>query len=208
MKLLLIGSTGMVGGRIAAEARSRGHEVTEATRSGGDGRLALTVQDTDAVADAADGHDVIVSAVAPPRDGSDPSTPLVAAGRSLLDAVRVSGVERLLVVGGAGSLALSDGTRNVDQDDFPAEYRGEALAHADLLEMLRAEADDVAWTYLSPAAMIQPGERTGEFTLGGDELVVAEDGTSTISAEDYAVALVDEIEDPAHTGERFTLGYA
>jgi len=208
MNLFLIGSTGMIGSRIAREARDRGHQVTEATRSGGDGRLELDVHDTDAVAGALPGHDVLVSAVAPPRDGTDASGPLVAAGRSLLDAVRASDVERLLVVGGAGSLLLADGTRNVDQDDFPAEYRGEALAHADLLAMLRDEADDVAWAYLSPAGMIQPGERTGEFTLGGDELVVDNDGQSQVSAEDYAVALVDEVEEPAHTGERFTLGYA
>lgn len=208
MKLLLLGSTGMIGSRIAAEARDRGHDITEASRSAGEGRIALDVNDTDALANAASGHDAMVSAIAPPRDGSEQTAPLLAAGRSILAAAEQSGVTRIAFVGGAGSLLLPDGSRNVDQDGFPDEYKGEALAHGELLELLRNEGAATEWSYLSPAAVIQPGERTGEFTLGGDHLVVAADGSSEISAEDFAIALVDELENNNHVRKRFTLGYA
>lgn len=207
MKLLLIGSTGMVGSRIAAEARDRGHTVTEVSRSGGEGRLAISTDDVASLAETASGHDAIVSAIAPPRDGSDASAPLVAAGHNVLDAARKADVARVLFVGGAGSLLLPDGTRNVDQAEFPAMYKGEALAHADLLDMIRSEADDLEWTNLSPAALIEPGERSGHFTLGLDDLVADADDVSRITAEDYSVALVDEIEHPAHLRQRFTLAH-
>lgn len=201
--IFLIGSTGMIGSRIAAEARSRGHEVTEATRTGGEGRLALDAGDAAAIAAAADGHDVIVSAISPPRDGTPPAPALLAAGRAIIEAATTSTTNRVVIVGGAGSLLLPDDTRVVDQDWFPAEVKPEALAQADLLEVFQSEASGIDWTYLSPPGQIAPGARTGEVVLGTDHVV-----GDAVSAEDYAVALVDEIERGDHSGRRFTVASA
>ncbi|MFJ3509329.1 NAD(P)-dependent oxidoreductase [Streptomyces luteogriseus] len=216
MKILLIGATGMIGSRVAAEALSRGHEVTAATRSGSADALprhpeltalALDASVADEVARAAAGHDVVISAVSPPRDGSDPATPLLATYRSLADGLRTAAVRRLVVVGGAGSLKTASGQDRVDTPDFPAMYKAESLAQREVLRMLRAEVTDLDWTYVSPADEIAPGERTGTFRLGGDDLLTAEDGTSFISAEDYAVALVDEVEKSTAVRRRITLAY-
>ncbi|MEU1317189.1 NAD(P)-dependent oxidoreductase [Streptomyces tibetensis] len=216
MKILLIGATGMIGSRVASEALGRGHEVTAVTRSGAAAALpghdSLTPLPLDAsvpaeVAEAAGGHDVVVSAVSPPRDGSDPAAPLLALYRSMCAGLRAAGVRRLVVVGGAGSLKTASGLDRVDTPDFPAPYKGEALAHREVLRLLRAEADDLEWTYLSPADEIAPGERTGTFRLGDDDLLTAEDGSSFISAEDYAVALVDEVEKGEAIRRRITLAY-
>lgn len=199
-KILLIGSTGMVGSRVAAEVTSRGHELTEATRSGGDGRVALDATDAVAVAALAAGHDVIVSAISPPRDGTPPAPPLVAAGRAIIEAARTSGTTRVVVVGGAGSLLLPDNTRVVDQDWFPDEVRPEALAHVELLSVFENEAAGIDWSYLSPPGQIAPGERTGQITLGADHVV-----GDSVSAEDFAVALIDEVEQGNHLRQRFTV---
>ena len=107
----------------------------------------------------------------------------------------------------AGSLLLPNGEQTVDQDSFPDEVRPEALAQGELLDLFCEEADDLEWSYLSPAGQIEPGERTGEFTLGKDELVADEEGNSVISAEDYAVALIDELEKNDHARTRFTAAY-
>ncbi|MGC9544795.1 NAD(P)-dependent oxidoreductase [Streptomyces sp. UG1] len=216
MKILLIGATGMIGSRIAAEALSRGHEVTAATRSGSAAALpehpALTPLTLDAstpgkVAQAAAGHDAVISAVSPPRDGSDPAAPLLATYTSLVEGLRIAGAHRLLVVGGAGSLKTSSGRDRVDTPDFPAMYKAESLAQREVLRLLRAEVTDLNWTYVSPADEIAPGERTGTFRLGGDDMLIAADGTSFISAEDYAVALVDEAEKSTAIRRRITVAY-
>jgi putative NADH-flavin reductase len=110
-----------------------------------------------------------------------------------------------LVVGGAGSLEVAPGVQLVDTPNFPQEWKGIALAHRDVLPILKAS--DLEWTYLSPAALIQPGERTGKFRLGGTQMVTDEKGESRISAEDFAVALVSELETPKHVRQQFTLGY-
>lgn len=205
--ILLIGSTGMIGSRIAAEAERRGIDVTAATRSGGEGRMALDASDPLAVAEAAKGHDAIVLAISPPRDGSEPTAPLIAAGQSVIDAGKAAKVLRVLVVGGAGSLRVPDGTQVVDQAWFPEEVKLEALAQGELLQLLRNEASELDWSYLSPAAMIEPGERTGVYTVGIDDLVANADGESKVSAEDYAVALIDELEAAANIRRRFTVAY-
>ncbi|RFU36792.1 NAD-dependent epimerase/dehydratase family protein [Actinomadura logoneensis] len=207
MKILLIGATGMIGSRVAAEARARGHEVTGVTRSGRDGTARAEARDADAVAKLAGGHDAVVLAVAPPRDGSETVEPLLADGRGVLAGARRAGVRRVVIVGGAGSLEVAPGTRLVDTPDFPDLYRNEALAQGALLDAVRAEAGDLDWTYISPAAEIGPGERTGEFRLGGDRLLADAEGNSRISAEDYAVALVDELENPQAVGRRITVAY-
>lgn len=207
MKILLIGATGMAGSRIADEARARGHEVTGVTRSGGEGTGILHAEDAQAVAEAAAGHDAVVVAIAPPRDGSDPEGPVLRAARAVMAGMRAAGVRRLVVVGGAGSLEVAPGVRLVDTPDFPPQYKKESLAHAALLTEIRATADDLEWTYISPGALFEAGDRTGTFRLGADALLTDAEGNSAISAEDYAIALVDELEKGAAIRARIAVAY-
>ncbi|MFI9554525.1 NAD(P)-dependent oxidoreductase [Nonomuraea endophytica] len=202
MNILLIGASGMIGSRVAAEAANRGHEVTGVTRSGKDGTQAADAADVAAITALAKGKDAVVLSIAPPRDGSEPEAPLLAAGRAVLTALRAAGVDRLVVVGGAGSLEIAPGTRLVDTPDFPEIYKKESLSQAALLDVIRAEADDLRWTYISPAAEIAPGERTGAYRKGGDALV-----GPFITAEDYAVALVDELENPTTPSQRINVAH-
>ena len=202
MKIAVYGASGMVGSRVAAEAVSRAHEVTGVTRSGGelpDGVRAVRAS-ADAVASAkelAAESDALVAAIGPSRTGGDHQDYLDAID-NLIAAVQGTAT-RLIVVGGAGSLVVN-GNRVVDGPDFPTEYKNESLTVSQALENLRAS--DVNWTMLSPAFVIAPGERTGVFRLGQDEPI-----GEHISAEDYAVALINELEQPAHNKQRFTLGY-
>ncbi len=203
MKIALIGATGNIGTEIAKEALGRGHEVTAIVRSPErvPAETGMTARKGD-VNDAAGltsllgGHDVVALSVH--FTGLD--------SQAVLGAVKASGVPRFAVVGGAGSLLLPDGTRVVDSPDFPEPWKPEALAAAAFLDALKSEAD-LDWTFLSPSALIGPGERTGEFNLGDDELLVGEDGQSRISQADYAIAFVDEMETPHHSRRRFTVGY-
>jgi len=153
------------------------------------------VYDGQGLAALLNGHDVVISSVH--FTASDAAT--------LIAAVRESGVTRYLVVGGAGSLEVAPGARLVDQPDFPALYKAEASKGAEFLDLLKT-VEDLDWTFLSPSAMFVPGERTGKFRLGKDTLLANDQGSS-ISFEDYAIALVDEIEKPAHVRQRFTVGY-
>lgn len=201
-RIALIGATGNVGTRILQELVSRHHQVTAIVRdpSKVPARAGVTavrgdVADPAGLAKVLAGHDAVVSAVR--FLDSDPA--------ALIGAVRASGVKRYLVVGGAASLFVAPGKRLLDQPDFPAAYKPEATAGAAFLDALR-RADDLDWTFLSPSAAFVPGERTGKFRLAQDELLVSPKG-STISFEDFAVALVDEIEKPAHVRQRFTAGY-
>ncbi|MGW6485131.1 NAD(P)-dependent oxidoreductase [Streptomyces sp. NPDC055059] len=194
MRILLFGATGMIGSRIAAEAGKRGHEVTGATRSGKDGTLAADASDADTVARLAAGHDAVVLAVSPPRGGIEATESLLEVGRGVLHGVRRAGVRRLVVVGGAGILEVSPGVRVVDTPGFPEDFLPPVRAQVALFELVRANADDLEWTYLSPPAVITPGERTGAYRTGDHQLLSDGEGNSHISAEDYAVALVDELE--------------
>jgi putative NADH-flavin reductase len=202
----------MIGQRVLEEALERGHTVTAIVRD--PSRVAkshpnLTVVaadmlDASSVAGAVAGHDAVVSSYAPPQ-GSEHT--IVEATRSLLDGLRRAGVTRLVMVGGAGSLEVAPGLQLVDTPHLPDEYKPIALAHRDALDVLREEAGDLLWTNFSPAGFIQPGERTGNFRLAGDDLVMDAAGQSRISAEDYAIALLDEVEKPQHVRARFTVGY-
>ncbi|WP_322402397.1 NAD(P)-dependent oxidoreductase [Massilia luteola] len=201
-RIALIGASGNVGTRILNELVSRNHQVTAIVRdpSKVPARAGVTaargdVADPAGLAAVLEGHDAVISAVR--FLDSDPN--------ALIDAVRASGVKRYLVVGGAASLFVAPGQRLLDQPDFPAAYKDEATRGAAFLDVLRG-VSDLDWTFISPSAMFVPGERTGKFRLAQDELLVSEKG-STISYEDYAVALVDEIEKPAHVRQRFTVGY-
>ena len=203
MNIALIGATGNIGTEIAQEALRRGHELTAIVRNvdkvpaqGGTTAQKGDLNDPDTLVPVLRGHDVVATSV----HFSD------VAPHTLVRIVKEAGVPRLVVVGGAGSLLLPDGTRVVDAPDFPAAWMPEALGGAAFLEALR-RTEDLDWTFLSPPAMIAPGERTGRFRLGDDDLLVGEDGQSRISQADYAIAFVDELERPAHSGRRFTVGY-
>jgi uncharacterized protein len=199
MKIAIYGASGMIGSRVAGEALARGHEVTGITRSGGAlpaGVLAVSgdAGDADLVKPIAAEADVVVSAIGPSRTGGD-RREYLAQLRTLAETL---GDARLIVVGGAGSL-LVDGGRLVDQPYFPEVYRAEALILDEALEYLRGLGDGTDWTYFSPAPVIAPGERTGAYRSAADS-----PAGESISAEDYAVALLDEIERPAHRRRRFT----
>ncbi|MBM9504346.1 NAD(P)-dependent oxidoreductase [Actinacidiphila acididurans] len=199
MRIAVYGATGMIGSRVVAEALSRGHEVIGITRTGGDLPDAVRAVRGDAgnaevAAGIAGEADVVVSAIGPSRTGGDVREYLTTL-RTLVDTLSGS---RLLVIGGAGSL-LVDGKRIVDQPDFPEIYLPEAQVVAEGLEYLRGLGEGVDWTFFSPAPLIEPGERTGSFKIGTDSPV-----GDSISAEDFAVALLDEIEKPAFRRARFT----
>lgn len=207
MKIALIGATGFVGGGLLAEALDRGHEVTavvlDPAKLPSHPRLkpaGTDVADTDALEAAIRGHDVVISAFNPGRD------PDGVGRRSIIEAVKASGVERLVAVGGAGSLEVAPGRRLVDQPDFPVEWKEGALRTADFLQDLRAEPE-LDWTFVSPAAHLAPGERTGRYRVGGDRLLTDDEGESRISLPDYAMALLDEVETPRHPRRRFCVAY-
>jgi uncharacterized protein len=208
MKVVLFGASGMIGARVLQELLRRGHEVTAVARhpekitAPGAKAVKGDVTDEASVSAIAKGADAVISAYAPPQD--DPQS-VVAATRALLAGLAKAGVKRVIVVGGAGSLEVAPGVQLVDAPNFPEQWKGIALAHRDVLPVLKESKLD--WTYLSPAAFIQPGERTGKFRLGGTRLVTDEKGESRISAEDFAVALVDELEFPAYLRQQFTVAY-
>ncbi|HTW65612.1 MAG TPA: NAD(P)-dependent oxidoreductase [Bryobacteraceae bacterium] len=216
MRVVLYGATGMIGSRILKELLSRGHTVTAVVRDPSKipAQRGLTVEkgdllDADNIAKLAKGSDVIVSSYAPPAGPQGPLPDklhlLVDATKALVSGVRRAGAPRIIMVGGAGSLEISPGLQIVDSPGFPEGYKGIALAHRDAMHVLRGS--DLNWTYFSPAMVIQPGERTGKFRLGLDSLISDDKGNSSISAEDYAIALVDEVEQGRHTKQRFTIGY-
>lgn len=203
MKVVLLGASGMVGSRILAELSSRGHVVTALARKPdgiavlpGVTAKAVDAFDGKALAAAYAGHDVAISAVHFLASDAD----------ILIGAAKASGVPRYMVVGGAGSLEVAPGVRLIDTPQFPELYLNEAKGGAAFLDKLRAEPT-LNWTFLSPAALIQPGERTGQFRLGGDQFFVDAQGNSAISAEDYAIAFVDELETPKHVRKRFSVAY-
>ena len=216
MQLVLFGATGNVGRRVAAEALRRGHDVVGAVRDPAavqspDPRVRLVAGDAtnaDAVAGAVRGADAVVSAISPrPNARGLPAPSLAANARALIAGLRAAGVRRVLYVGGASSLEVAPGQALADQPNFPEAYKAEAREGREALAVWRGEAEGLDWTYLSPAAEIAPGERTGTYRTTGDQLLVDADGKSFISFEDYAVAVLDELERPQHVGRRFGVAY-
>lgn len=198
----LIGASGNAGSRLLAELSERGHQVTAIARNVD--KIATLPGVTAKQADAGDqaslgtllkGHDAVISAVNFKTNDV----------KKLVGAVRDAGVTRYLLIGGAGSLEVAPGEKLIDQPDFPEAYQPEARAGGEFLDFLRG-VEDLDWTFLSPSAEFGPGERTGQFRLGQDQLLT-HDGGSSISFEDYAVAMVDEMENPTHVRQRFTVGY-
>ncbi len=212
MKIVLFGASGKIGRSIAAEALARGHQVTAVVRDPtrvGPPHPALSVVrgdvlDPSRVAAVVAGHDVVASAVGP-RLPSDAPKLVVDAARSLIEGLARARVDRLVVVGGAGSLEVAPGVQLVDTPEFPAAWKGASLAQRDALAVYRGATLD--WTYISPAALIRPGKRTGQYRTGTDQLLTDEEGESRISVEDFAVAFVDEIENGRFVRQRMTAAY-
>lgn len=213
MKIALIGATGFVGTALLAEALSRGHQVTAIVRDVA--KLAahpqLHAQATDvfdaaALTAALRGHDAVISAYNPGWADAAIRAKSLAGGEAIINATKAAGVPRLLVVGGAGSLEVAPGLQALDTPDFPAQWKEGAEGVRDLLHRLRKETG-LAWTFLSPAFELVPGERTGQYRLGGDQAFFDADGHSRISSADYAVAMLDELEHARHTGRRFSVAY-
>jgi len=212
MNIVLIGASGYVGSALLKEALARGHRVTAIVSN--PAKLAAQpgleivkadVRDIAALAPRLQAHDAVVSAFSGHAQ-ADVYGYYVQGMRSIIAAAKQARVSRLLVVGGAGSLEVAPGVQLVDTPEFPAQWKGTAEGAREALQLLRAEPE-LDWTMLSPSAHLEPGERTGHFRLGTDQLLVDAQGASRISVEDYAVAMIDELERPAHARRRFTVGY-
>jgi uncharacterized protein len=208
LHILVIGASGMVGSRITAEAASRGHHVTAAARhpdkiKAGPNVKAVKLDATDAAAltAAAKDVDVIVSATSP-RGGGDPIQEAKSVGDAVIAAAKATG-KRLFVVGGAGSLKTQDG--HSVAETLPPAYRGEALGMRGVLESLKTSGTN--WTFFSPAMSISPGKKTGQYRLGTDTVIGNDKGESKITAEDYAKAVIDELEAPKYQRSQMTIGY-
>lgn len=213
-KVLVFGYTGYAGGNITAELVARGHEVVGVARSAAEAPAGVQVLqgsifDADFVRQAAAGVDQIVVALpAAPRTEADSS---LSSALPTLTEVAIAEGARLSFVGGAGSLnVVEGGPRVVDTEGFPEDFKGEALAHAVVLEELRASDEKLNWFYVSPAATFgswNAGERTGTFRIGRDVLLADAEGNSAISGADFAIAYVNEIEQGAHPRARFSVAY-
>jgi len=213
MKVALIGATGRVGSKILDEALGRGHWVTAVVRDvakvPAHTNLNVVKGDvfsSDALAAQIAGHDAVIHSYAPRRDHRDRRGEQIRATTSIIRALKVAGVKRILAVGGAGTLEASPGVRVMDTPELPKEWQSGAISTAEIKYLLEKEMD-LEWTLLCPSLYLRPGVRTGRFRLGTHALLRDESGASRISIEDYAVAMIDELENPRHTGRRFTVGY-
>lgn len=217
MKIALIGATGYAGTPIAREALDRGHTVTAISRNGTapEGASAtgvvVDIADTDALTAAIRGHDVVIHAYNPGRGRTDAALfdSFVAGHKAIIAAVTAAGIERMLCVGGAGSLLTRDDVPLLDSPEWPAEfeaYKDGVRGTRELYYLLKDTAT-FDWIFLSPSSILTPGPRTGAYRTGTDHLLYDADGVSQISLADYAVAMIDELERPAHHRARFTVGY-
>jgi len=213
MKIALIGASGFVGSALLMEALDRGHEVTAIVRhpekltahpklraQKGD------IYNEDEVTRLVRGHDAVISAFNPGWSNPEIYSLQIQGTRAIINGVKKAGIKRLRFVGGAGSLEVKPGVQAVDLPEFPAEYKQGALATREALNMLRKESG-LDWSFLSPSADLALGMRTGKFRLGTDRMLSDVNGQSRISTGDYAVAMIDEVEKPAHIRQRFTVGY-
>ena len=213
MKIALIGATGFVGSAILKEALDRGHEVTAIVRhpeklqphaklhpQKGD------IYREDEVARLVAGHDAVISAFNPGWSDPDIYNHQVKGTEAIIKGVKKAGVKRVLWVGGAGGLEIKSGVQSVDTPEFPKDWKQGSLATREALNLLRKESS-LDWSYLSPSADLSPGQRTGKFRLGKDQLLTDANGKSHISTQDYAMAMIDEAVTPTHIRQRFTVGY-
>jgi len=214
MKIAMFGVAGRIGSRVAAEAASRGYHVIPVVRD--PDRLGTAwstkefilgdVTNSQSVASAVKGMNAIISAVGPSADDTSRNV-TIAAAAALIEGAQEAGLRRLLIVGGAGSLEIAPGLQEVDAADFPARVKPQSLAQREALAIFRSRANNLDWTYISPPRTIAPGERTGRYRIGFDRMIFDANGVSTISMEDYAVAVVDELTAGAHAQKRITVAY-
>lgn len=215
VNVLLIGATGFVGSAVLNELVSRGHKVTAVVRN--IEKLAKSdlvdavkedVANVDAIAKLAEGKDAIISAYNPGWTNPDIATLITENYPKILEAAKKSGVERLLIIGGAGTLFCAPGLRVVDSGAIPEEIMGGVRPLGDFYLNTLMNENDIDWVFFSPAGVFdQEGKKTGNYRLGKDDLIVDAEGNSHISVQDYADAMVNELEKPAHHKERFTIGY-
>jgi putative NADH-flavin reductase len=209
MHIVLYGATGHAGSRILTELLSRGHQITAIVRNPAklkpQPNLTAKQGDVDsaaAIASDIQEADAVVSAYAPPFSDTDQ---LVAVTGNFIEAVKQTRVPRFLYVGGASSLEVAPGVLLLDSGHLPAEWEAIGRSHRDALNLIKKS--EINWTCFSPAGFFEPGQRTGKFRLGKEQLISDAQGNSRISMEDYAIALADELEKPQHERQRFTIGY-
>lgn len=213
--VVLIGASGFVGSAILNELLTKGHKVTAIVRNPQkinveNPNLAVIkadVSDTNTLINACKGKDAVISAYNPGWTNPHIYEETLRNYPLILDAVKQSGVKRLLCVGGAGTLFCAPGLRVVDSGVIPEAIMGGVKSLGEFYLNTLMNEKDIDWIFFSPAGTLEPGQRTGKFRLGKDDLIVDENGNSHISVEDYAVAMVDELENPKHHYERFTIGY-
>lgn len=212
MEVLLLGASGRIGQRIANELLNRGHTVTGTSRGGGiDGidepdfeSAAVDATDAGEIATLAADHDAVASALGPSEN--EEVDVLVEIAEAVLDGLQQTDTDRLVWTGGAGGLSVDPDTKLIETDDFPDELVPLSQAHIDAFEIIR-DADDLEWSYIAPAAQIEPGERTGEYRTAEGQLVATEDGESSISMEDFAIAFADELENNRAVHTQLGVGY-
>jgi putative NADH-flavin reductase len=212
MKVAIIGASGFIGSYVRDEALARGHQVTAIVRHSEkitvrNARLHVVKADIlkSDVEALVKGHDAVISAYSAGRSGSGIYDEQIKGYKAIISGMKKSGIKRLLVVGGASTLEVSPGVQLIDTMN-PEQITQGMLATREMLYMLREEKE-LEWTFLSPAATIAPGERTGSYRVGKDELVKNKEGESKVSTQDYAAAMLDELEKPQHIRERFTVAY-
>ncbi len=212
MKVAILGASGWIGSHLAAEAKMRGHEVVAVGRDPAKVTLkGVAVQQLDilnpesSLKSVLEGVDAVIASIGGRAAGNHEMVAKTA--QRLLNELPQAGVARLLWVGGAGSLEVAPGGKLVTVPGFPEEYKGEALAQGEALEVFRASNSDVNWTFVSPAAEIFPGDKQGQYRVGGDQLLTDSEGNSRISVADYAVALIDELEYAEHPPQRIGVAY-
>ncbi|WP_101688208.1 NAD(P)-dependent oxidoreductase [Dysgonomonas massiliensis] len=215
MKIVLIGASGFVGTAILNEALNRGVEVTAAVRNPDKIKISnsnlktlkVDVSSAENVASVVKGADVVISAYNPGWANPNIYEETLKNYPAILEGVKRAGVKRLLIVGGAGTLFVAPGVRVVDSGAIPAEIMGGVKSLGEFYLNTLMNENDIDWVFFSPAGNLAPGERTGNYRLGKDDLIVDDKGQSNISVEDYAKAMIDELETPKHHQERFTIGY-
>ena len=214
-KIILIGASGYVGSAIMKEALNRGMQVTAIVRHPEkitikDANLTVKkgdVTDIDKIARLSKGADIIVSDYNPGWNNPDIYEETLSVYPKILEAVKKSGVPRFLMVGGAGTLFVEPGLRLIDSGMIPETILPGVKSLGEFYLNTLSKEKEVDWVFFSPAANLFPGKRTGKFRLGKDNMIVDDQGESSVSVEDYAVAMIDEVEYPTHHYERFTIGY-
>lgn len=215
MKVAIIGATGFLGSNLVKEAASRGLEVTAIARNvdkitdGKVNKVSVDVNNVEELARALVGHDAVISAFNAGWTNPNLYSDFIAGSKAIQQAVKLSGVNRLIVIGGAGSLYVAENLQLVDTPTFPDEYKAGATPARDYLTILKEEKD-LDWVFFSPAIEMHAGltiGRTGKYRLGKDNPVFDEKNVSKLSGEDVAVVILDEVENPNHHRERFTAAY-